>query len=101
MSELVFEFSARLTEHGAEPSWVMLTLPVDDAEDIRELVPVRPGFGSVPVGVQIGSAWWRTSIFPDSKSGSYVLPVKRAVREQAGVDVGDVVDVTLRLVPDL
>lgn len=32
---------------------------------------------------------WKTSIFPDSKEGAYILPIKKDVRKQIGVDVGD------------
>ena len=35
-------------------------------------------------------------MFPDSRGGSYVLPVKRAVREAEDLDDGDQVTVTLR-----
>ena len=36
-----------------------------------------------------------TSIFPDSKQGSYVLPVKKAVRTAEGIEDGDDVEVAL------
>lgn len=54
------------------------------------------GFGSVRVEATVGGTTWRTSVFPDSRGGSYVLPVKRAVREAEDLDDGDQVTVTLR-----
>jgi hypothetical protein len=33
------------------------------------------------VQVTVGGSKWTTSIFPDSVRGSYVLPIKRAVRK--------------------
>ncbi|WP_410632220.1 DUF1905 domain-containing protein [Amycolatopsis sp. cmx-4-83] len=90
----LWEWSARRTE-----TWVFVTLPADASEDIRELTAgPRRGFGSVRVRVTVGGAGWRTSIFPDSARGAYVLPVKRAVREAEGLDVGDTCAVSVELV---
>lgn len=49
----------------------------------------------MPVRPTIGTSTWETSVFPDTKRGSYVLPVKGDVRRKEGVEEGDVV--TLRL----
>jgi len=97
------EFEAELWEAQAEAAWVFLTVPPDPSEDIRHesgILAAPRGFGSVRVEVRIGATTWRTSVFPDSRSGCYVLPVKKAVRRAAGIDVGDVVRVSLRLVDD-
>jgi hypothetical protein len=93
-----FEFTADLWRWKPDGSWVFLSLPADVSEEIRQQPrPPRPGFGSIRVRVTIGGSTWKTSIFPDSTSGCYVLPVKRAVRTAEGVDVGDAVDVRLEL----
>ena len=54
-------------------------------------------FGAVRVRVTVGATTWSTSVFPDSKQGSYVLPVKKAVRVAEGLDDGDDVEVTLEV----
>jgi hypothetical protein len=56
------------------------------------------GFGSLRVRVTVGGSTWTTSIFPDSVRGSYVLPIKRAVRQAENLDVGDVANVTVELI---
>ena len=43
----------------------------------------------------IGKTSWKTSVFPDSKSGSYVLAVKAEVRKAEKIKVGDAVPVTI------
>lgn len=58
---------------------------------------MRRGFGSVRVEVTVGPTTWCTSIFPSKESGSYVLPVKKAVRAAAEAEEGDDVDVELVL----
>jgi hypothetical protein len=50
------------------------------------------------VRVTVGGSTWTTSIFPDSVRGSYVLPIKRAVRQAENLDVGDVANVTVELI---
>ena len=96
-----FEFRAELWLHTGEAAWHFVTLPTDVADDIDEIderaaAGVR-GFGSVPVRVTVGATTWDTSIFPDTKAGSFVLPVKKAVRSKEGLDEGAMVDICLEL----
>ena len=95
--EATFTFEAALYRWDArdDASWVFLTLPAEVAEEIRDMAPPRRGFGSVPVRVRIGTTEWSTSVFPDTRSGSYVLPVKKPVRRAEALDVGDVVAVEI------
>ncbi len=94
--ELRFAFTAELWEWTSNAtSWVFATLPVDDGEDIREFVPTTRGFGSVRVEVQVGETTWRTSVFPSKETGSYVLPVKKAVRSKEALEIGDDVEFDL------
>jgi len=83
---------------GKGASWVFVTVPEDDSEDIRDASPLKAGFGSVRVAVQIGETRWKTSVFPDSESGCYVLPIKKAVRTAEDLDLGDVAQVDLELI---
>lgn len=92
-------FDAEVWEHSPdEPgSWHFLTVPGDVSDDVRVEVGPPEGFGSVRVVVTIGASTWRTSLFPDSKLGCYVLPLKKAVRRAEGLRAGD----TCRVVLDL
>jgi len=49
----------------------------------------------VPVQATIGETTWATSIFSDAKTASYLLPVRTAVRGEAGIDEGDSISVTI------
>lgn len=91
-------FSAELWHFPGEAGWHFITLPVDVSEEIREeTAAFRKGFGSVKVTAEVGGQAWQTSIFPDSKSGSYLLPVKKAIRSAARLSAGDEVDVRLAI----
>ena len=93
-----YSFRAELWRYPDESGWHFLTLPVEVADDLREEAAVfRKGFGSVRVAAEISGCTWHTSVFPDSKSGSYLLPVKKAVRDAAGISDGDEVAVRLEI----
>jgi hypothetical protein len=93
------EFRAELWEHspGDPGSWHFLTLPAELAEDITLEAGLREGFGSIRVEVSIGSTTWRTSLFPDAATGSFVLPVKKQVRQAEGLGAGAACRVTLEV----
>ncbi|MFQ5558138.1 MAG: DUF1905 domain-containing protein, partial [Acidimicrobiales bacterium] len=57
-----FSFHAELYEWDArdDSSWVFVTLPVEVADEIRDMALPRRGFGSVRVGVRTGGSEWRT-----------------------------------------
>ena len=95
---LTYSFAAVLWLSAVEgASWVFATVPEALSDEVADSIPIRPGFGSVRVEATIGSTTWRTSLFPDSKRGAYVLPIKKAVRSAESIDVGDEVMVDLKL----
>ncbi len=77
------------------PSWRFLRLPVEVADEVRDVAGKSAGFGSVRVRVRIGETAWATSVFPEKASGSYLLPVKKSVRDREGIDDGETVMVRL------
>lgn len=96
MDKSTYEFSSELWRHPGEAGWCFVTLPEDIADDIDAAVGVRAGFGSIPVVVSVGATSWKTSLFPDSSSDSFVLPMKKAIREAQQLEVGETVSVQLR-----
>lgn len=98
---MTYEFDAELWLWDARKtdSWTFLSLPTDVADEVLDVAaPVARGFGSVRVEATMGGTTWRTSIFPDKRARTYVLPVKKPVRRAEGVAAGDVAHVRLRLV---
>ena len=94
-------FRAKIWEHssGDPGSWHFLTLPAELSEDLALEAGPRQGFGSIRVEVRIGSTTWRTSLFPDTAAGSFVLPVKKKVRQSEGLCAGATCEVTLEVAP--
>lgn len=78
--------------------WTWVSLPPDVADEILDLAgPMARGFGSLRVEVTVGATVWRTSIFPDAGRGTYILPVKKAVRVAESLELGGPVHVDLRV----
>lgn len=96
MSEAEFEFTGTLWLYPGEAGWHFVTLPADVSDDIEEEAGQRGGFGSVPVEVTIGETTWKTSLFPDKRAASFVLPVKKAVRQLERLEADAPVLVRLR-----
>jgi hypothetical protein len=93
-----YVFDATLWIHSGG-SWHFVTLPFDVADEIDELTSeTKRGFGSSRVKVTIGATTWNTSIFPDTKAESYVLPVKQPVRKAEQLAAGETYRVMLQLV---
>ncbi|WP_129337391.1 DUF1905 domain-containing protein [Cellulomonas endophytica] len=97
--EVDFEAELYVWDARKADTWTFVALPPEVADEIDEVAAGRSGgFGSLRVEVTVGRTVWRTSIFPDKGAATFVLPVKRAVRRAEGVEAGDRVAVTLRLV---
>lgn len=93
MLELTFTAPVWLHDGG---SWHFVTLPADSYDVLRADGP-GVGFGSVRVEATIGKTTWKTSVFPDSKLRSFVLPVKAAVRATEEIEDGTSVEIRLRV----
>jgi hypothetical protein len=90
-------FRGEVWEHSAEEpgSWHLVRLPAEVAEDIALEAGPREGFGSIRVEARIGSTTWRTSLFPEAATATFVLPVKRSVRQAEGLHAGAICDVAV------
>lgn len=97
---MTYEFDAELWLWDARKAdtWTFLSVPTDIADEVLELAgPFARGFGSLRVEVTLGATVWRTSVFPDKRAATYVLPVKKAVRAAERVGAGDSVHVRLTM----
>lgn len=103
MVDLSFEFTAVcwLWQAENQVSWHFVTLPQDKSEEIKffneNLHGKRRGWGAVRVQVTVGKTTWETSMFPYTKTKSYILPIKAEVRKKEKVLAGNLVKVSLQL----
>lgn len=82
--------------------WRFLPLPKKEGKEIKELFGTyAKKWGSLPVLATIGKTSWETSIFPDKKSGTYLLPLKVQIRKIEKISDSDSVLCILKIRTDL
>lgn len=86
-----FRIRGRIWLYPGKGGWHFVTLPRKPAAEIKSLLGHNRGWGAVPVHVRIGRTEWATSIFPDRKSGSYLLAIKAEVRRSEDIAEGDTI----------
>lgn len=75
-------------------SWHFVTIPFEVANEIYfaqklKNMGQRRGFGSIKVEAKIGNSIFLTSIFPNSKDKTYVMPIKATIRKAENIKDGD------------
>ena len=88
-------FAAEVWHWRGPAPFHFVSVPADLADVLGDVAPlVSYGWGMLPVTVRIGETRWETAAFP--RDGTYVVPLRVAVRRAERIDVGDVVDVTVQ-----
>ncbi len=78
--------------------WHFVGIPKEPSAEIKKRFGANArGWGSLPVEVTLGKTVWKTSIFPDKKSGTYLLPLKAGVRKKENIESDDVVTFTIKI----
>lgn len=79
--------------------WHFASVPRKESAEIKnKFGKISKGWGSLPVLVKIGKTEWKTSIFPDKRSASYLLPLKADVRKKEGIMNGDKIGISLTII---
>ncbi len=96
---MIIEFDGEIFRWDArqDASWYFTSVPPQLSEEIRVIPRPYRGFGSVRVRARIGGSEWATSIFPSSNDGTYVLPLKKKVRDAEQLVDGGPVRVRLEV----
>ncbi len=96
-----YSFTSPLWKYSGESAWHFITLPAEVSARIKFLQTGRRGFGSVRVLARIGKSTFETSVFPDSQSGCFLLPVKVSIRKAEEIGHGDAVTCLIELRDEL
>jgi len=93
-----FTFDAQVIHWRGPAPFFYAPLPAAAAEEIRRAAKrLSYGWGVIPVEATIGGMVFTTSLFP--RDGTYLLPLKDAVRRLAGLTAGDVIHVEMTVQP--
>ncbi len=94
----VFKVKSKVFEYPGMGAWHFIAVPKKESEKIKATFgDMTRGFGSLKVMATIGKTKWKTSIFPDSKSGTYLLPIKKDVRKKELINKGDEILFTVEI----
>lgn len=91
-----YTFKAKVWLYAGPTPWHFVTLPKKLGVEIQIFhAQLKKNFGSIGVKATIGKTSWKTSIFSDKKSGSFVLPLKADVRKKEKIAAGRTVKVVI------
>ncbi len=77
--------------------WHFVTLSKKLYQEIK-YATVKPRVGFVPIEATLGATTWRTSLFPHTSEGTYLLAVKAPVRKKESVLAGDTPAIHFRII---
>jgi prephenate dehydratase len=93
-----FEFEAEIVHWRGPAPFFFAPAPADQIAALKQAAKdATYGWGVVPVEATIGEVTFTTSLFP--KDGTYLVPLKNAVRRKANITAGDVVTIMLSIEP--
>lgn len=89
---IAYTFSARVWYS----EWYFVSLPQGMASAIREsFKSLEEGWGRLKAVAKIGGSEWKTAIWFDTKSQTYLLPLKKDIRVKEKIGADTTVAVTL------
>ena len=89
-------FHGDVIEGRGPAPFVFVRVPPEESEEIHAVASeLTYGWCCIPVAVRLGGSEWTTALMP--KDGAYLVPLRKAFREAEGIEVDDVVPVTLTL----
>lgn len=96
-TRMIYTFDSEVVPYPGMGGWHFVYLPKEIGQRIKKDRDGKPriGWGSVPATATIRKTTWKSSIFPDKKSASYVLPLKAEIRKKESIKAHDTVHVTL------
>ena len=89
------QFSAEVIEWRGPAPFYYAVVPDDEADLIAEVAQSIIYWGCVPAMATVGPHTYKTAMFP--KEGTYRVPIRKNVREDLGIQVGDHIEVGLFL----
>ncbi|WP_436526427.1 DUF1905 domain-containing protein [Actinoplanes sp. HUAS TT8] len=87
-------FEGEIVEWRGPAPYFFVPMPESDSAELKDEARSLIYWGQIPVHVVIGETRFRTALYP--RAGRYMVPLKAAIRAADGLEVGDVVTVSLR-----
>lgn len=85
-------------------SWRFARVPENISAKIKEIAHrakqngiLRRGWGAIYAKAKIKKTEWKTSIFPDRRSATYILPLKKQIRYEENLYDGIDTNITIEI----
>jgi len=93
---LRLSFQTTIIEWRGPAPFFFAPVPAAQAAEVERIKrQASYGWGVIPVEAEIGGVTFTTSLFP--RDGTYLLPIKLAVRRHTGITVGDAIAVEMTI----
>ena len=93
-----FKIKSKVWLYPGMAGWHFVGIPKRESDQINKSFGLfKKGWGSLPVLVTLGKNKWKTSIFPDKQSGTYLLPLKAEIRKKEGISANDNVSFAIEI----
>ncbi|MRI01593.1 DUF1905 domain-containing protein [Kriegella sp. EG-1] len=91
-----YRFTSKMWQHDSPGGWYFVSLPIIISKEIREnLGWQEEGWGRMKSFAAIEEVQWDTAIWFDSKSDTYVLPIKSEIRKKAGIELNTEIEIRI------
>lgn len=98
MKKREYKIKSKVFLYPGMSGWHFAHVPKKDSLEIKKnFGDIARGWGSLPVEVTVGESKWKTSIFPDKQSSTYLLPLKASVRKAEGILSDDEIKIELKI----
>ena len=95
-AKIKYQFSAKLWRDNPVNGWYFTTIPKDYSKEIRDnLQWQEEGWGRMKATAIINDLAWNTSIWFDTKSKCYILPVKSEIRKKLSLKEDDLLMISI------
>jgi hypothetical protein len=91
-----FKIKAKVWVYPGLGGWHFVTLDKKLSAEIKKVAKTY-GSGFVKVEAKVGKTAWQTALFPHTKSGTYLLSIKKLVRKKEGILSDDEIRFTVEL----
>lgn len=91
-----YRFTAEIWVYPGNVGWHFVSLPLELSKEIRDnLKSEEEGWGRMKAKAKIGNTEWDTSIWFDTKMGTYILPLKAEIRKKERLETGKEVEIII------
>ena len=98
MNQHTYRIRSKVWLYSGQAAWHFASVPEKKAQELRKKYAHKQrGWSSLRVEATVGKTSWRTSIFYDKHSGTFLLPLKAAVRKAEQIAYDDVITVTIKI----